>query len=82
MTFAKYLRGNGYRTFSLIAVEVAEGDVVDRDDLDLRGRGLGAADRKPRIDRVELELAKDVRPVGDEAEPGGREADAEEQRRL
>ena len=66
----------------LVAVEVAESDVVDRDDLDLRGRGLGAADRKPRVDRVELELAKDVRPVSDQAEPRGRETDAEEQRRL
>ena len=70
MTFAKYLRGNGYWHVLLIAVEVAEGDVVDRDDLNLRGRGLGAADREPRVDGVELELAKDVRPVGDEAEPG------------
>ena len=41
-----------------------------------------AADTKPRIDGVELELAKDVRPVGDEAEAGGGQADAEEQRHL
>ena len=69
MTRAKCLRGNGHRPFSPAAVEVAERDRRRPRRPRSPRAGCGAADREPRVDRVELEPAEDVRPVCEEAKP-------------
>ena len=53
---------------------------VDLDDDDVAGRRLPPADRESRVDRAEVEIVEDVRPVTDEAETGHREPDCEEER--
>jgi hypothetical protein len=61
-------------------LQVAERLVVDLDDDDVVGCALVAADGEACVDRAQIEVAEDVRPVRDQAETRHRHADGEEER--
>src|SRR5205085_11088172 len=62
-----------------LLLHVAEGLVGDVDDDDVARRPLRPADLEARVDCGVLEVAREVRQVGDDGETGQQRADREEE---